>query len=245
MSSTRQPAVTLVGAHHLALGLGGKSVGDDDVHGQDEFAAPFLQELGSELDRALFNQGVAHLVPLGLEEGIGHAPADEQGIRLGEEVLDHADLVRDLGAAQDGHEGALGILDGLAQKLDLFLHQEPRHRGQVSGDPRCGGVGAMGRAEGVVHVHIGQLGQLPGELGVILLFFSVEAQVLQGARHPACLRRRQPQPLGRCNRQVSSPAYPVSSLRRLATGFRRKLSVTPLGRPRWEQRMTMAPWSRR
>ena len=40
-------------------------------------------------------------------------------------------------------------------------------------------MGAVGDAEGVVHVEVGQGGELAGERGVVCLFPRVEAQVLQ------------------------------------------------------------------
>ncbi len=40
-------------------------------------------------------------------------------------------------------------------------------------------MGAVGGAEGIVHIHIRIGGQLPGEGFVVLFLFLVEAQVLQ------------------------------------------------------------------
>src|SRR6266581_2737477 len=45
-----------------------------------------------------------HTVPEGDEKGIGHAAADEDGVDAREQMLDEAELVGDLGAAQHGHE---------------------------------------------------------------------------------------------------------------------------------------------
>ena len=43
----------------------------------------------------------------------GHAPAYDHLVHLVQHVLDQLDLVRHLGAAQDGQEGALGVVKGL------------------------------------------------------------------------------------------------------------------------------------
>ena len=47
-----------------------------------------------------------------VHKGVGHAAADDQGIDLFQQVVDNADLVGNLGAAQDSDEGALRIRQG-------------------------------------------------------------------------------------------------------------------------------------
>ena len=99
-----------------------------------------------------------------------------------QQVLDHVDLVRDLGAAQDRHERPCRVGDGVAQVLDLLLDQEAHDLGLAAhglghGDHR--GVRAVAGAEGVVAVDVGHVGQRLGECGVALLLAGVEPQVLQ------------------------------------------------------------------
>ena len=60
----------------------------------------------------------------------------------------------------------------LEQQARALLLQALRHA-----DDR--GVRAVRRAEGVVHVDVGQRRQLRGELGIVALFAGVEAQVLE------------------------------------------------------------------
>ena len=55
--------------------------------------------------------------------------------------------------------GPLGRLDDPAERGDLALQQQPGRRGQVLGHARGAGVGAVGGAEGVVHVDVGERGQ--------------------------------------------------------------------------------------
>ena len=94
-------------------------------------------------------------------------------------MVDHLDLVRDLGATEDGRERALGRLEQLGQHLDLAFHEQARVGRQELGDPDRRGMRPMGRAECVVDVDIGVGSQRGGEPRIVLLFLRVEAQVLQ------------------------------------------------------------------
>ena len=134
-----------------------------------------------------------------------------------------------------------------AQELQLLLHQEARRRRAGSGLPLGRGVGAVGRAKGVVDVQIGQRGQLRGEGRIVLLLFGVEARVLQ-QEHVARLGRlrRPPLPLGPTQSSSLITGRPSSSDRRRATGSILRSSTTwPLGRPRCEQRISVASLSSR
>ena len=94
------------------------------------------------------------------QEGVGHAAADENDVDLGQQVGDDADLVADLGAAQNGHEGAHRVFQRAAEEGQLLLHQEAGDGRQVVGDAFGAGMGAMRAAKGIVDVDIAQLGQL-------------------------------------------------------------------------------------
>ena len=126
-----------------------------------------------------FHQALAHVQPLGGQEGVGHAAADEDCVDLGQQVGDDADLVGDLGAAQDGHEGAHRVFQRLAQVFQFLLHEEAGYGGQQVGHAFGAGVGAMGAAEGVHDVDVAQFGQLLGHAGVVLGLALVEAGVFQ------------------------------------------------------------------
>ena len=96
-----------------------------------------------------------------------------------QQVLDDADLVRHLGAAQDRHEGPLGILQGLAHDGQLLADQEARHRRQIRRYAGRGGMGPMHGAKGVGYVDLRQGRQLLGKFRIVLLLFLMEAQILQ------------------------------------------------------------------
>ena len=60
-----------------------------------------------------------------LLEGVAHAAADEQHVNLVKQVLDNADLVGNLRAAQNGEEGALGVLQSASpMTLSSLPNQE-------------------------------------------------------------------------------------------------------------------------
>ena len=103
---------------------------------------------------------------------------------------------------------------------------------QQAGDPLGGGVRAVGRAEGVVHVVREALGELLGEGRVVRLLALVEAQVLE---HHQVARRRARDALadlGPTPSGSSSTGRPISSPRRSAQGLQRQRRVAlPLRRP--------------
>jgi hypothetical protein len=80
---------------------------------------------------------------------------DDHLVDLVEEVHDELDLVRDLCPPEDGEEGPLGIVQGLAEVLELLLQEEAgRAHGELHADH--GRVGAVGSAEGVVNCEPGR-----------------------------------------------------------------------------------------
>ncbi len=115
---------------------------------------------------------------------MGHAAADDNCVDLVDHVVDHVDFVRDLGSAQDGHEGALGGLESIADEFDFLFNEVTGYRGQEFGDPFVGGMTPVGAAEGVVYGKVRQLCQLLGEDGVVFLFLGVEAEIFQQEDFP-------------------------------------------------------------
>ena len=77
-----------------------------------------------------------------------------------QQIPDHADLIDDLGPAQDGDERSFGISNCRAQVLDFLFHQETSHAGQQPGHTFGGRMGAVSRAEGIIDIHIRQRCQL-------------------------------------------------------------------------------------
>jgi hypothetical protein len=124
--------------------------------------------------------GFAGGLTLGVEEGVGHGTTDQDRIDLVEQGVDDSDLVGDLGAADDGDEGAVGLGDGFAEVGELLFHEQAGGRlGDEVGDAFGGGVGAVGCAEGVVHVDVAESSELLGEGWVVGFFFWVEAEVFK------------------------------------------------------------------
>ena len=114
------------------------------------------------------------------QEREGHGAADEQRVGDLEEAVDHADLVGHLGPAQHRDEGTAGRLEQALESVDLALEQPPgRVLGHEVGDALGRGVRAVGRAESVVDVHVGQVGQAVRERGVVLGLARLVADVLE------------------------------------------------------------------
>jgi hypothetical protein len=78
-------------------------------------------------------------------------------------------------------EGRGGFLPGChLQIFELLVHQEPRPGlGHISDHPDGRGVGAVSRAERVIHINFAERRKLLGKCGVIFLFFGVKAQVFE------------------------------------------------------------------
>ena len=71
------------------------------------------------VELVLLEQALADLVALGLEEGEDHAAADQQLVGLAEQVVDHAELVGDLRAAEHHDVRPRGVDGEPAQHVDL------------------------------------------------------------------------------------------------------------------------------
>ena len=117
----------LVGAHRRAF-AGVEAGGSDGVARQEHLDLAILR-LGEERARqrqlVLLDARLADVRAAGLEKGVGHGAANEEGVDAADQVLEHADLVGDLGATDDGEVGPLDIAEELAEELHLLLqHQE-------------------------------------------------------------------------------------------------------------------------
>ena len=171
-----------------------------------------------------------------------------QRVDAAEEVLDDLDLVRHLGAAQDRDERPLRRLERRAKVLEFVLHQEAGRRLRQQLRHAFGrGVRAVARPERVVHVEVGQFGQLLRERRVVLLFFRVEADVLEEHDAVALRLRLLDRPARRLAHAVVGERSPPGRAARpdaSATGSRLNSGLgPPFGRPRCDARMTVAPCS--
>ena len=94
-------------------------------------------------------------------------------------MIEDADLGGDLGAADDGDEGALGVGEDGGQGVDLLLEQEAGVSGQVGSGTHDGALGTVSGAEGVEDEDVAVGSEGLGDLGVVLLLALVEADVLE------------------------------------------------------------------
>ena len=147
--------------------------------------------------------------------------------------VDHAELVGDLRTAEDRHERMRRAVEQASESTSTSAEQEqPRRRGSDRGRRRDRRVGAVRRAEGVVHVELAEPGSrdaAPGRPSSRPL----EAQVLE--QHDVAGLRGRDHRLDRGPHHpgASVTGEPSSSPRRLATGAIEYCgSTAPFGRPR-------------
>jgi hypothetical protein len=98
--------------------------------------------------------------------------------KIGAEDLDDSDLVEIL-APPESPRRMLGGFHGFAQISQLLFHQESGHGWKVVGDAFRRGMGAVGRAEGVVDEQRPEACQAGRQRRVVLRFPGFEASVLQ------------------------------------------------------------------
>ena len=240
----------LVGRHGPAfarprVGSGGRH----DVLGQldhDALAPPRLSRAAHVVEPVGLDERPADLDPLGRQEREGHRPTDQEGVHPVDQRVHHGQLVGDLGAAEDGHERALGVLAEPGQRpRPRAAAAGPRRHGRQLGDRRpreaCAPVGG---AERVVDVGVGQRGERrrrtrdrspprPGRTG----------GSPAGPPSRARPRRRPPRPSGPTTWSSSVDGGPErlgQRARPRARGGARPRPL-PFGRPRWEHTTSAAP----
>ena len=131
------------------VGAFAEVVGGDEVHGQVHFHAlgcglgqQFVDNFGALGVKEGFADGHA----LGdFKEGEGHAAANDHFVDLVEHALYQLDFVGHLGTAEDGEEGALGVIQGLAEVGELFLSKSRRRAGAGRRRPSTSGRGGRCR----------------------------------------------------------------------------------------------------
>ena len=70
------------------------------------------------VELVVFDERPADGEPARLEERVRHRPADQQPVDLAEEILDHVDLVRDLGPAKNRDERPIGRFEHVARGIE-------------------------------------------------------------------------------------------------------------------------------
>ena len=113
------------------------------------------------------------------KEREAHRATDEHRIGHVQEALDESDLVCHLRAAEHRHQRPNGPLDDPAQYANLALHQPSGGTRQQVSDSLGAGVRPVAGAERVVDVDVSELGERPGELGIVLSLPRLIAHVLE------------------------------------------------------------------
>ena len=125
---------------HPALGVGGHAVAEHEVAGQLQSRAlrrgRVREPAPGQLDVVLLAQRGSDGVTLGGEERKAHRPAHAQHVCERQQAIDHADLVCDLGAADDRHQRARRVLEDARQRRYLGR----RHTAAGAPPPRCSRV---------------------------------------------------------------------------------------------------------
>ena len=166
----------------MALGLSREPLRDEEVLGQLEAVVclgSLPQCLTGAVDIVLQTRRGADRVALCGKEREAHRAADEHRIGHVQEMLDESDLVCHLRAAEHRHQRPSGPLEDSAQCANLALHQASGGTRQQVGDFLGAGVGPVGGAERVVDVDVSQVGERPGELGIVLCLPGLVAHVLE------------------------------------------------------------------
>jgi len=172
-----------------------EGLGADMIDRQDDFSACFfsgLEYVAGGVELVVLDQGLADGMALCLEEGVGHASADHEGLCVFQKRFEDGDLGRDLRTAYDRDEGLFGIRHDGLEIGDLFFHEEAADRGFHELRDRGGrGVVAVGGPEGVVHEDLAVRSQFLGKLvplgRILARLFLMEAGVLEHDDGPVLL----------------------------------------------------------
>ena len=122
---------------------------------------------------------------MGEAEGVGHGASNDESVSLTHEAVENLDLVGNLGAPHDHDERTGWILKLVDEILELLFDEETHRAGaEIFGHASGGGVGAVGRAEGVIDVEVAERSELLGEVGVIGLFTWVKTHVFEKEDFP-------------------------------------------------------------
>mmetsp|Transcript_24291 Transcript_24291/g.76681 ORF Transcript_24291/g.76681 Transcript_24291/m.76681 type:complete len:426 (-) Transcript_24291:71-1348(-) len=163
---------TLLLCGSLDLTVLAKLGGDGEVHRQDDLNSQVLRllhDVGNDLRALLVIEGRAdgHVVA-DLQEGVGHAAANDHLVDLVQHVHDELDLVADLGTTQDGEDGLRRGFQDLRKGVELLGHQTAGAL-YVKTLANHGAVRAVGGAKGVVAVDVRELADGRAELGDLVL----------------------------------------------------------------------------
>jgi hypothetical protein len=227
--------------------IGRELLGDDHVIGKVHGAIGALgrvQDRQRGVGQIMLAQALADGNAAGRQEGVGHSATDDEVIDLGDQMAQHVELGRDLGASDHGRNRAFGLAERLFQRLQLRFHGAPGISGQQAGDGFGGTVGAVGGGESVVHIQVAERSHFAGKLGVVLFLARVEAGVFQDG-DVARLQLRDivgGERAGAVADEADRTAQHIFIARVTSDSDISGLRA-PLGRPKWASSRTMAPRS--
>ena len=98
------------------------------IERQQEFHVALLgvlDDLAGQIELVVLYAGFSDFCALGLQEGVGHGAANNQGVDFVQQVLDDGDLVADFGAAEDGDKGLFGVVQVLPRYSSSFSMSRP------------------------------------------------------------------------------------------------------------------------
>src|SRR6516165_8029726 len=189
----------LVAAHfadraHIGVRRGRKLAAHDHVRRQGNLriaGARLVHESPCDIQHLRLAQRAAHVHPGGGKEGVGDATTHDELVYPIEQRLEHQELGRHLGAADDRHQRPGGLPERPLQRLELPDQQRTGARhGSKPGHPVGTGLGPVRGAEGVHHEHLAQRRHAARELLIVLLLSFEKTYVLaqhgaaEGAVHP-------------------------------------------------------------
>ena len=186
--------------------------------------------------------------PCGGEEREHHAAADQQRVGRAQQVVDHAELVGDLRAAEHHHVGPFRVGGQPAQHVELARDQAAHRGREPLRDVVHRGLLAVDDAEAVGDERVGERGQLVGEsarsASSLLVSPALNRTFSSSATSPSCRRGdgrlRSARPPCRWRTRPPGPAAPRAVPRRDAASTS---SGAPFGRPRCAVTTTLAPAS--
>ncbi len=103
----------------------------------------------------------------------------DKGISLVKEVVDNAELIGNLGAAEDSNEGSLGLIESTAEELKFLSYEETAYCGQIVRYALSGCVCTMYGTESIGYVNVRHGSELLCKLGVIFGLFLVETKIFK------------------------------------------------------------------
>ena len=159
-------------------------VDGDDIDRKKKLLAVLLcllHHLLAVVHLRLVEEGLADLIALGLEEGVSHAAANDQGIALLQKIINDIQLVSNLCTAEDGNERTNRVLNRIAQEVDLLLHEVADYVRTVDelSNADIGAVSPVSGTESVVYEDIGQRSQVPGEGFAVFGLLRTETGILK------------------------------------------------------------------